>query len=126
MPITLTSEQLSVYRATARRREQQRSERRAARVRLAWAVAHEAAGVLRSEYGAGRVALFGSLTEGGGRFFHEHSDIDLAASGLTVATHLSALGHLLRLSPGFEFDIVDVDRCPIGLRDAIEGQGVDL
>jgi predicted nucleotidyltransferase len=95
-------------------------------VRLAWALAHEAAGILRSEYGAGRVTQFGSLTEEGGRFFHEHSDIDLAASELTIATHLSALGHLLRLSPGFEFDLLDLDRCSIGLRDAIEGQGVDL
>ena len=53
------------------------------------------------------------------------SDIDLAASGLGAA-YFAALGSLLSLSPDFEFDLVDLDACPQGLRDAVFSRGVPL
>ncbi len=56
----------------------------------------------------------------------ERSDIDMAATGFTPAVHVEALGRLLRLSPDFELDLVDLDRCPQGLRRAVEHCGVDL
>ena len=44
----------------------------------------EAAAALRSEFGAGRVVLFGSVAWGG---IHAHSDVDLAVDG--VAEHVA-------------------------------------
>jgi hypothetical protein len=126
MSSTLSPETLAVYRATARRREQERADRRRTRRESAWHTAREAAAVLRREYGVGRIVAFGSLVEDRGRFFSERSDIDLGAAGLTVAVHLTALGHLLRLSSEFEFDLIDLERCPEGLREAILAQGVEL
>lgn len=126
MSTPLTAEQLVEYRATARRHQEERLQRRQRRRELAWTVAHEAASLLRAEYGASRVIVFGSLVEDGGRFFGEHSDIDLAATSLTIGGHLQALGHLLRLSSAFEFDLVDLDRCREGLRTAVENEGVEL
>ncbi len=61
-----------------------------------------------------------------GDHFSERSDIVMAATGLTPALHMEALGRLLRLSPDFALDLVDLDRCPQGLRRAVEGSGVEL
>ena len=84
-------------------------------------MAHEAAEVLRTRYGATEVILFGSLAED--EAYGMRSDIDLAARGLG-RVHFAALGRLLALSP--EFDLVDLDSCPQGLRDAILSRGVVL
>jgi hypothetical protein len=50
----------------------------------------------------------------------------MAATGLTPATHLEALGRLLRLFPEFEFDLVDLGTCPAALRRSVEQSGVSL
>ncbi len=122
MILEMTPEQLAAYRATRRRRESEEAARRSVRVDVALRLAREAAQVLRADFGATDVLLFGSLAEGG---FGAHSDIDLAARGLGAA-HYGALGRLLMLSPDFEFDLVDLDTCTQGLRDAVEHHGVAL
>jgi predicted nucleotidyltransferase len=78
---------------------------------------------LKADFGASEVYLFGSLAEGGS--FGDRSDIDLGARGLGAA-HYRALGRLLSLSPDFEFDLVDLDACAEGLRDAVVTRGVVL
>ena len=82
------------------------------------------AATLRAHYGVTGVWVFGSLVDGD--HFTERSDIDLAAAGLTPAVHLEALGRLLRLSPDFELDLVDLESCPRGLRRSVERSGVPL
>ena len=119
-----TPEQIEVYAATLRARTAETARRRGERREQAWAVSRQAAQVLRSQFGVTSVWVFGSLVEGD--HFTERSDIDLAATGLTPALHVEALGRLLRLSPDFEFDLVDLDRCPEGLRTAVEHSGVEL
>ena len=124
MATTLTPEQIEVYAATLRARSAETARLRQERREHAWAAAHEAAQILRARFGVTGVWVFGSLTDG--RHFTERSDIDMAAAGLTPASHLEALGRLLRLSPDFEFDLVDLDSCPQGLRRAVEQSGVPL
>ena len=124
MPSTLTPQQLDAYRHTVRRRAAEAAARRAKRREMAWTAAREAADLLRSRYGATRVLVFGSLVEG--THFGERSDIDLAADGLHPSDHFAALGHLLGLSPDFEFDLVDLSSCPPGLRVAVLAEGVPL
>lgn len=124
MASTPTPEQIEVYAATLCARTAETGCRRRERREQAWTVTRQAAEALRSEFGAASVWVFGSLAEGD--HFTERSDIDMAATGLTPAIHIEALGRLLRLSPDFEFDLVDLDRCPDGLRRAVERFGVDL
>jgi len=124
MTSTPTPEQIEVYAATLRARTAETTRRRRQRREQAWTVAREAAQVLRSQFDVSGVWVFGSLAEGD--HFTERSDIDMAATGLTPALHLEALGRLLRLSPDFEFDLVDLESCPDGLRQAVELSGVEL
>ena len=124
MATTLTPEQIEVYAATLRARSAETARLRQRRRTHAWAVAREAAQILRAHFGVTAVWVFGSLVDGD--HFTERSDIDLAAAGLTPAAHLEALGRLLRLSPGFEFDLVDLENCPRELRRAVERSGVPL
>ena len=124
MASTLTPAQIEVYAATLRARSAETARRRSERREQAWAVAREAAELLRARFGATGVWVFGSLVEGD--HFSERSDIDVAATGLTPALHMEALGRLLRLSPGFSFDLVDLGCCPEGIRRAVEDSGVEL
>ena len=124
MTSTPTPEQIQVYAATLRERSAEAACRRHERREQAWTVARQAAQVLREQFGVAGVWVFGSLVEGD--HFTERSDIDMAATGLTPALHVEALGRLLRLSPDFEFDLVDLESCPEGLRRAVEHSGVDL
>jgi predicted nucleotidyltransferase len=124
MSSTLTTQQLDAYRQTMRRRAAEAAARRAVRREAAWTVAREAADLLRSRYGVTRVLVFGSLVQG--THFGERSDIDLAVEGIDPSDHFAALGRLLRLSPDFEFDLVDMDACPPHLRAAILAEGTPL
>jgi len=55
MSSTLTPKQLDTYRQTMRRRAVEADRRQAERRETAWAVAREAAALLRSRYGATQV-----------------------------------------------------------------------
>lgn len=99
-------------RAAARRRAEQ-----------ALGVARKAAAVLRQEFGAERVWLFGSLARG---TFDAASDIDLAVDGIEEKAFLRALGRLISLHPDFSVDLVDIREARPGLRRAIEEEGVLL
>jgi len=121
MELSPTPAQITEYADTLRRRSAEARERRRERAERAWATAHEGARVLREQYGAGDVFVFGSLVEG--EHFAEHSDIDLAATGLTPGTHLEALGRLLGLSAEFELDLVDLEHCPESLARAVADGG---
>lgn len=124
MTSTLTPESLQIYAATLRARTDERRQRRECRRRRAWDLAREAAALLRDQYGAHDVWVFGSLLDS--EHFTEHSDIDMAVGGLDQMVHLEALGRLLGLSPEFEFDLVDLEHCPPTLREAVDRTGVRL
>jgi uncharacterized protein len=117
-------EKMAEYRRTARRRyerEQAELDRRFAR---GWEVAREAAVLLKEEFGAQRVAVFGSLTNR--KLFHPRSDIDLAVWGIEWRPYLQALGQLLALDPDFSVDLVMVEEASAPLRTTIEQDGVVL
>ena len=124
MATALTPEQIAVYAATLRARSAETARLCQRRRTHAWAVAREAAQILRTQFGVTGVWVFGSLVDGD--HLAERSDIDLAAAGLTPAVHLEALGRLLRLSPDFGLDLVDLDSCPRELGRAVERSGVPL
>ena len=87
-------------------------------------MARAAADILRREFGAVRVVVFGSLAHGA--WFGPRSDVDLAVWGLDVDAHLIALAHLQDIDPEFSVDVVRVETCSAVLRTVVEREGVDL
>jgi predicted nucleotidyltransferase len=122
--MSITPEQMQVYRQTARERSLARQARMVERRERAWALARRAAALLKEEYGATRVVVFGSLTNP--LLFHERSDIDLAVWGIAERRYDEATERLQRLDFGFRIDLVQfADAQPL-LQAAIERNGVSL
>nr|WP_290668423.1 nucleotidyltransferase domain-containing protein [Ardenticatena sp.] len=118
-------EQLARYRETHRKRREARARALAARRERAWAEARKAARLLKEEFGATRVVLFGSLAREGGRFFDERSDIDLAVWGIAPRRFFVAWAAVEALGET-PFDLVDGALASPTLRAVIESEGVEL
>lgn len=99
--------------------EQASADARAARLRERLP---DAVDLLRQRYGAGRIALFGSLAAG---HCHEGSDIDLAASGIAPTRYFAALADLMGLFNG-PVDLVRLEEAPKSLAERIDAEGVEL
>mgnify|MGYP000290273320 CR=1 FL=1 len=112
---------MAVYRTTARQRRARQQQVLAQRRQLAWQVAHQAAVVLKEQFGARQVWVFGSLLHE--TLFHLRSDIDLAAYGLDE-NYYRAVAHLLTLSPEIEIDLVRMEDASTTLRAWVEQEGV--
>jgi len=113
-----TPAQMDIYAATARARAQARHERLETRRQRGLVLAQLAAARLKAEFGAGQVAVFGSLLHP--KLFHERSDIDLAVWGLDEHLYLRALAALLDLDPEFSVDLVEAEYAAPGLARTIE------
>lgn len=118
--LQLTPEELKAYHTGQRLKDSQDIERR----ERAWEVARAAADLLREEYGATRVLVFGSLAHGA--WFTPWSDIDLAAWGIPSDRFYSAMADVTELSSEFKIDLVDPETCRPTLREEIEREGVEL
>jgi predicted nucleotidyltransferase len=97
------------------------SDERTARAR---AVAQEAADLLKRQFHATRVVLFGSLAHG--LWFTPWSDIDLAASGILPARFYEPVAAVSSLDRDWTVNLVDMATAPSDLRHAIEEEGIEL
>lgn len=122
--VELSPEQLDQYRRSAAQRQEMRVARVKPRREKAWKLARRAAQVLREQYHATRVAVFGSLLHESR--FTEWSDVDVAAWGLAPDQTFRAIGTVMDLDPSFEINLVDVNTCTPSLLKAIEAEAVDL
>lgn len=122
--LSVSPEQLAQYRRTAARREKSRVAKIKPRMKTAWKLARKAAKVLREQYHAERVAVFGSLLHESR--FTEWSDVDIAAWGIVPDQTFRAIGTVMDLDPSFEINLVDVNTCSPSLLKAIEEEAVDL
>ena len=122
--IQVTDEEMAIYRATARHREEQERQEQERRAREAWEVAQRAAVLLKSRFDVQRVILFGSLARRDR--FHQRSDIDLAVEGIEGRDFWRAWSALDTLGREWEIDLVDVETAPLSLRSEIEREGVEL
>ena len=80
--------------------------------------------MLKQNFGATRVVIFGSLLDR--RLFHAHSDIDLAAWGISERDYLKAVGAVLDLDPEFSADLVRMEEAGASIRTTVEREGEDL
>lgn len=120
----LTPEKITRYRAVAKRRREQEQSEIARRRERAWRVAHRAAKLLKEEFNAARVVVFGSLIHGD--CFTHRSDVDLAAWGIAPQDTLRAIGTVMDLDDEIEVNLVDVNTCRPSLLAVIEREGVEL
>jgi predicted nucleotidyltransferase len=90
----------------------------------AWRIARKAARVLREEFGAKRVVVFGSLAHQ--LWYSPRSDIDIAVWGIAPEIFFRAAARVDRVAKGFEIDVLDPDDCRPSVRQEIEEDGIDL
>ena len=124
MTLHISAEQMEQYKRTARLRWEQEQEQREKRREIAWELARRAAKLLKKEYNAQQVVLFGSVIDSSR--FTIWSDVDLAAWGLTSANWLRAIAAVRDLSGEIELNLVDVNCCSPELLKVIEQEGVPL
>ena len=94
------------------------------RYQAGWVLARKAATLLKSEFGAEKVFVFGSLIHESS--FTLWSDIDLSALGIAVDKYYAAVAAVSDLSSSARIDLVDLESCRPSLRDTIYKEGVEL
>ena len=107
-----------------RRRKSASNVELSKRRRRAMMAARKAADLLRREFGANEVFVFGSLARRGE--FTPWSDVDLAAFGIPPSRFFEAVGAVTGLSSEFKVDLVDMEACPLSMRKAIETEGKSI
>lgn len=120
----LSSSKLEEYRKTAMRRQKVRISNVKARREKGWNLAKKAAKLLRNEFQAKRVAVFGSLLYEAR--FTPWSDVDIAAWGIPSDQTFRAIGAVMDLDSSLEINLVDVNTCSPTLLKAIEQEAVDV
>jgi uncharacterized protein len=96
----------------------------AQRRQKAWQLARQAAQLLREEFGASRVVVFGSLTRE--HSFTRWSDIDIAAWGIAAPDSFRAVGALMDLDEEIAVNLVDIATARPPLLATIEQDGVPI
>lgn len=90
----------------------------------AWETAHRLATVLYRDFGATKVAVFGSLTEP--ERFTENSDIDIVVWGVSYNKCLDALWETKGLNPEFKIDIINFKSVNSLFRERILSQAIPI
>ena len=90
----------------------------------AWEAAHRVATVLYQDFGAAKVAVFGSLAEH--RWFTTGSDIDIAVWGLTDAQCRDARSEIAGLCPEFKIDLINFEASTGLFRERVQRQAISL
>ncbi len=94
------------------------------RHQLGLAVATQAAVLLKQEFKAEKVVLFGSMLSVA--HIHIRSDVDLAVWGLNPQAYYRAVGCLLALDSRIQIDLVEAELASPRILHAIETTGVVL
>ena len=120
----MTINELTEYRATALRRMEYEQQELARREKSAWEVAGRAAALLKEQFGARRVVVYGSLVHKG--CFTLWSDIDIAVWGISPSDTFRAMSAVMGIGKQIEVNMVDVNACRPSLLLVIERDGVEL
>lgn len=122
--MTISEAQFDLYLRGSRQRDVQRTKRLSRRQERARQVANSAASVLKTDFGAKKVILYGSLAHGA--WFREYSDVDLAVVGLPAKLFWRAWVTIDRLSTDIEINIIDLVDAKPSLMHEIELTGIEL
>lgn len=122
--LNISPDRLAQYRRTAINRQNARVSKVKGRMKTAWRLARKAAKLLREQYHAERVAVFGSLLYE--KRFTPWSDVDIAAWGIPAEQTFRAIGAVMDLDSSISINLVDVYACTSSMRKAIEKEAVDI
>ncbi|GAB4411156.1 MAG: hypothetical protein Fur0044_05090 [Anaerolineae bacterium] len=120
----ITTEKMIIYQAAARQRRQQQAQKIFLRYRRAREVVLEAYHILIEQFGASRVAMFGSILSL--ERFHQHSDVDLVVWGLDERVYYRAVARLLSLDVTIPVDLIEAELASPTLLALIEREAVFL
>ncbi len=124
--LEMSPEERKKYRPGMLREQRTEEDKKhlARRYDQAWRLTRRAASLLRRQYGASRVIVFGSLTNV--TWFNPWSDIDLAAWEIPPEQFYAAVAAVTGLNQHFKIDLVDPENCRSELRKMIEKEGIDV
>lgn len=117
-------EQLAIYRKTAENNWRNSQSQRAKRREKAWQLVQIATILLKEEFKATKVMVFGSL-------IHENcftlwSDVDIAAWGILSQDTFKAIGEVRELDKTIEINLVDIETCKPELLEKILREGKEV
>ena len=115
---------LSPYLMNAEKRRHEQEEAVKVRRQRAFALASQAADLLRTTFSAEKVVLFGSVAQK--ELFHSRADIDLAVWGLPGNLHFIAVGQLQALDPEISNDLILFEEAPESLQRTILKHGINV
>ncbi len=119
--LDLTPDELKKYSFTPKRRPNLAQQKRL--MSRAMRQARRASKLLKRDFGASRVVLFGSLAHR--QWFAEKSDIDLAVWGIAPGSFFDAYAAVNNRDE-FDVNLIKPDECFPSLLRAIEEEGADL
>jgi predicted nucleotidyltransferase len=90
----------------------------------AWETAYRVATVLYQDFGAAKIAVFGSLAEHG--CFTKASDIDIAVWGLSDVQHRDARYEIANLCSEFKIDLINFEASTGLFRERVQRQAIPL
>jgi uncharacterized protein len=122
--LELSPQKIAQYRAHSQQRQQAEQAVLQARRQQAWQIARHAATLLRHQFGATKIMLFGSLARE--HTFNQWSDIDIAAWGIAPQDTFRAIGVIMDLDTDIPVTLVDVNTALPSLLAAIERDGIEL
>ena len=117
----ISADKMYGYIFAARKREQARQDCLRQLQSRGIETAKQSARILRQEFGANKVVLFGSMLQ---PKIHEDSDIDLAVWNLSKSDYFQAVGKLQGLSE-FAIDLIEAENASDYIIEAI-AQGIEL
>jgi predicted nucleotidyltransferase len=117
----LTAAQRRTYTAAIALRLERAPERADADAALA--AARQVAQMLKDEFGATHVWLFGSLASGA---FTRYSDIDLATDGIAPERFFTCVARAEDVGGDYEVDVVDLGACRPAFRERVVTTGIQL
>ncbi len=116
----LSPVELEFYRNALRKRKHVKCQA-PERLLRARKVARSGAKLLKEEFGAKKVVLFGSTLRP--PLFHVHSDVDLAVWGLDEKKYFRALSALLAIDPEIGVDLIEFDFATPRMQKTILNEG---
>lgn len=120
----LTRKEIEAYCVAAQRQEAKLELELQRRKERAWALARQASALLREEYGAARIVVFGSLARD--HLFTLWSDVDIAAWGLRPEDTFRAIGNVYDLDPEIPLNLVDPNAASPSLVETILKEGIEI
>jgi len=115
---------MAVYRASAEKRWEAEAQELTDYYNNLWIFACNASDMLKKQFGAKRVLVFGSLVNK--ELFHLNSDVDLAVWGMDEKKYFRAVSQLISLNPEIKTDLIMGENAQNSMLTRIENEGVEI